>query len=157
MRNEENRVMRDDIIISEPKNGWVSIKIKEFESEASYLVDIPFDWLRSCLAAFETRTPVSLFIDEEGSECFITSYYDVTHIVIDRDEETELITYRDIDFFDITDALIYYIGKYFDQWAEWDPYHDSDEEISQRKILLKKLISDVEEAMRPEKERYNKK
>ena len=60
-------------MLSEPQNGWNTVKIKDFEAVASYLVDIPFDWLNSCLNGLKTRTPISLFIDEEGSECFIVS------------------------------------------------------------------------------------
>lgn len=73
-------------MLSEPLNGWTTVKIKDFEAVAGYLVDIPFDWLNSCLNGLKTRTPISLFIDEEGSECFIVSYYDVTHIISDNDD-----------------------------------------------------------------------
>ena len=38
-------------MLSKPKNGWTTVQIKDFEAIASYLVDIPFDWL--CWSPYE--------------------------------------------------------------------------------------------------------
>lgn len=88
-------------MLSKPVNGWTTVSIKDFQAEASYLVDIPFEWLNACLNGFKYKIPISLFIDEEGSECFITTYYDVTHIITDRADEVSCSTYRDIDFMEL--------------------------------------------------------
>lgn len=74
-------------MLLKPVNGWTTVSIKDFQAEASYLVDIPFQWLNAFLSGFRYKIPVSLFIDEEGSECFITTYYDGTYIITDRDDE----------------------------------------------------------------------
>lgn len=52
-------------MLSKPKDGWTTVKIGEFESEASYLVDIPFNWLNACLTGLTNKVPITLFIDEE--------------------------------------------------------------------------------------------
>lgn len=148
---EENKVL-----LSKPDSGWSEIKIRDFEAVASYLVDIPFEWLSICLYGLKNRVPISFFIDEEGSECFIISYYDVTHIVVDRDDEVECHTYRDIDFMDITKCLIEDIREYYDDWTCWSPYEDAEEEIAERKIRLNSLISEVENELNNEVRRCKK-
>ena len=142
-------------MLSEPHNGWTTVRIKEFETAASYLVDIPFDWLNSCLYGLKNRTPISLFIDEEGSECFIVSYYEVTHIISDNDD-VQCYTYRDIDFMDITYCILHDIREYFDKWICWSPYEDSEEEVAVRKERLKDLITEVECELEKEANRCNK-
>lgn len=143
-------------MLSKPVNGWTTVSIKDFQTEASYLVDIPFEWLNTCLNGFKYKIPISLFIDEEGRECFIITYYDVTHIITDRDDEVACSTYRDIDFMDITDMLLNDIRKYFENWIVWSPYEDAETDFQRRRIELSKLIEEVENALKTEKERCHK-
>lgn len=144
-------------MLSKPKNGWTTVSIGEFEAEAGYLVDIPFDWLNACLTGLRNKVPITLFINEEGSEEFIVSYYEVTHIVIDRDEKPECMTYRNIDFMDIARAVIEDMKLYFEDWVHWSPYEETDEEWEKRQIELKALILETEKALKNEAERCNKK
>lgn len=143
-------------MLSKPKNGWSTVSIGEFEAEASYLVDIPYDWLNACLTGLSSKVPVTLFINEEGSEEFIVSYYEVTHIIIDQGSESECITYRDIDFMDIAKAVIEDIKLYLEDWVEWSPYEDTEEKWEKRRIELKELILKTENALNKEAERCNK-
>ena len=143
-------------MLSKPKDGWTTVKIGEFESEASYLVDIPFDWLNVCLTGLTNKVPITLFIDEEGSEAFIVSYYDVTHVIIDRDDVSECITYRNIDFMDITKAIIEDIKLSFEDWVQWSPYEDAEEDYKKRKMQLKSLVLEVEKVLEKEVVRCHK-
>ena len=143
-------------MLSKPKDGWTTVSIEDFESEASYLVDIPFDWLNACLTGMVNKVPITLFIDEEGSEVFIVSYYDVTHVIVDRADLPESITYRNIDFMDITNGIIEDIKLYFEDWVRWSPYEDTEEECKIRSVHLKKLIKETEKALKKEAERCNK-
>ena len=142
-------------MLSKPKNGWTTVQIKDFEVIASYLVDIPFDWLYSCLNGLKNRTPICLFIDEEGAESYIVSYYDVTHVIYDGDE-VERYTFRDIDFMDITHYILEDIKRFYDDWLSWSPYEDSEEDIIVRNEKLKRLIDEVEYELEKEAKRYNK-
>lgn len=143
-------------MLSKPVNGWTTVSIKDFEAEASYLVDIPFEWLNACLNGFKYKIPISLFIDEEGSECFITTFYGVTHIITDRDDEVLCRTYRDIDFMHITEMLLNDIKEYFEDWIVWCPYEDTEADFQRRRIELSKLIEETENVMKYEKDRYYK-
>lgn len=143
-------------MLSKPKNGWTTVSIGEFESEASYLVDIPFVWLNACLTGMSKKVPITLYIDEEGSEAFIVSYYDVTHIIVDRDESPEHILYRNIDFLDVTHALVEDIKRYFNDWVEWSPYEDTEADYKKRKLQLKTLVLETEKVLGKEVERCHK-
>ncbi|MBD5136925.1 MAG: hypothetical protein HDT39_13310 [Lachnospiraceae bacterium] len=143
-------------MLSKPDSGWSTVSIGEFEAEAGYLVDIPFDWLNACLLGLKKQIPITLFIDEEGSEEYIVSYYDVTHIIIDRGEQPQYITYRSIDFMDITKAVIEDIKLYFEDWVRWSPYEDTEKDWNKRRTTLKELILETESALAKEAERCNK-
>lgn len=152
-------------MLSKPHHGWTTITLKDFTAEAGYLDDIPFDWLLSCKNAFNNDynnphyLPIALHINEEPDECMIVSYYDYTHIIIERGNNptnTRCITYDDIDFMDITNMLLHDIREYFDDWVKWSPYEDTEEDHARRRIELKKLLNEVEEALQPETIRYKK-
>lgn len=140
-------------MLAKPKAGWTTVTIGEFEAEASYLVDIPFEWLKGCLIGLKEKIPITLFIDEEGSEEYIVSYYEGTHIIIDRDDQPQCMTYRNIDFMDITKSVIDDIRLYFEDWVQWSPYED----WKKRKVELKELILETEKTLMKEVERCNKK
>ena len=139
-------------MLSKPKNGWTTVTIKDFEAEASYLVDIPFDWLKTCLHGLQNRTPVALFIEEEGSECYITSYYEATYIVAHRRDGVACHDYPLVSFIDIAASLVEDIKKFFDDWVHWYPYEDSDADIQRRESELRELIQTVEDALEQTKE-----
>ena len=65
-------------------------------------------------------------------------------------------TYRDIDFMDITDMLLNDIRKYFENWIVWNPYEDAETDFQRRRIELSKLIEEVENVLKTEKERCHK-
>lgn len=94
--------------------------------------------------------------DEEGSEEYIVSYYDVIHIIIDRGEQPQYITYRSIDFMDITKAVIEDIKLYFEDLVRWSPYEDTEKDWNKRRTELKELILETESALAKEAERCNK-
>lgn len=104
----------------------------------------------------ENRLPITLFIDEEGSEEYITSYYDVTHIIVDRDDEIQCLTYRKYDFMDLTADLICDIRKYFEDWVGWSPYEEEEEAEGKREKRLRDLIAETEFALEQEMERCHK-
>lgn len=143
-------------MLAKPQNGWSSISLFDFQAEASYLVDIPFEWLQTCKYGIENRLPITLFIDEEGSEEYITSYYDVTHIIVDRDDEIQCLTYRKYDFMDLTADIICDIRKYFEDWVRWSPYEDEKETEGKREKRLRDLIAETELALEKEMERCHK-
>ncbi len=133
-------------MLSKPKYGWTTITIEDWQTEASYLFDVPFEWLRACLNAMEYNIPICLFVDEEGSCCYINSYYNNTYIIIERDETT-LHNCRNTDFFDLTYSLITDIKHHFEDWVKWYPYEESEDDFIRRKKELKRLIDKTENSL----------
>lgn len=78
-----------------PKNGWVDINIGDYTINGSYLTDIPMNFLDALISSLKSNLPVSIFIDEEGSENIICAYYDEVYIIIKNDYDN--VEYKKID------------------------------------------------------------
>ena len=65
-------------MFGKPIHGWTAIDIGEYHGNGSYLTDIPFDFLDAAIHSLENNVPFTLFVDEEGCESYITSYYYAT-------------------------------------------------------------------------------
>ena len=118
----------------------------DIEADASYLVDIPFEWLKSCLFAIQNKTPLALFIDEEGSEVCIHSYYTVTYVIVNRDDEVQCHK-LEYDFRDLTFELVKDIRAYYDDWIQWCPYETEEADYKRRRKELNELLFKTEAAL----------
>ena len=58
-------------MFSKPEAGWIDINIGNYEISASYLTDIPMDFLNSLINSLENNLPFSVFIDEEETDEFL--------------------------------------------------------------------------------------
>lgn len=110
-------------MLSKPEGGWSDFELGDFQTSVSYIEDVPFNWLRACLNGLKYNLPISFFIEEEGSNCILTSY-DNTYIIVEEDEdygneEAEIKTIRGIDSLDISYLLLLDIKEYFDDWVTW--------------------------------------
>jgi len=133
-------------MFGKPKAGWSTFKLFDIEAEASYLVDIPFEWLKACLFAIQNKIPVALFIDEEGSEVCIHSYYTITYLIVNRDDEIKCHK-LEYDFRDLTLELIKDIRAYYEEWVQWSPYETEEEDFERRRKELKELLLETENAL----------
>lgn len=144
-------------MLSKPHNGWVTITIESFQTEASYLVDIPFDWLRACMNGLKFNIPISLFIEEEVRCSYINSYYYITHIIIEDDEgSTTLQSHQKTDFLDITFMLINDINRYYEDWVKWYSFENSEKDFKRRRKELRQLIDKTEELLYIAAKKLNK-
>ncbi len=141
-------------MLSKPRYGWTTVSLEEFKTVASYLDDIPFSWLKSCLLSLKESIPTVFHIEEEGSKVFIVSYYGVTHVV--RANEV-CRTYTEIDFMDIARELIADIETYFEDWVQWSPYERTEEDWTNRRIALRKLLRETEDVLVQQMEKCHKK
>lgn len=133
-------------MLTRPNHGWSEATIGDFTASAGYLTDIPFEWLRACISSLKYNIPLSLFIDEEGSACFVVSYYDKTYAIIGDEDEPELKVINDISHFDITGMLISYIKAYFEDWVNWYAF-DKETENTDRRTELTELLREAEELL----------
>lgn len=128
-------------MFGKPKHGWVDIDIGEYRGHGSYLTDIPFDFLDAAIHSLENNAPFVLFIDEEGYESYITSYYNATFINRNR---YSLETYYILqDHKELIEDGVTDIERYLDDWAYFDCSADEIEEANKRKEELARLIKRV--------------
>lgn len=120
-------------MLSKPLNGWSTVTIGTFNVKASDLVDIPIDWLKACIFGIRENSTIALFLDEEGSECYIASYYGVTYVIVDRDE-VQIYSF-DIDYRELAKEILEDIKTYSKEWEEWNPFCDSMGKERRRQLL----------------------
>ena len=128
-------------MLGKPHGGWTEIKIGDFIGYGSYLTDIPVDCLNACIFALSNNSPLSFFVDEEGSEFIVTSYYNGTYIIKryeDSDEEEELFS-STLNFKDLATEILYDIEKYYEDWIKWLPYNEEYGSLSRKEVILSKV------------------
>lgn len=125
-------------MFSKPKNGWVNIKIEDYKINGSYLTDIPMNFLDSVISSLKSNLPISIFIDEEGSENIICAYYDEIYIIVKHDD----VEYKRIDmsFNLFRKNIINGIEMYLNEWINWN-MDDDVEELKNRENEFKEKLS----------------
>ena len=136
-------------IFSMPKDGWVNINIEGYEYVigASYLTDVPMDFLNAIIAHLNYGIPFSVFLDEEGSEDLISLTGNL--LVISLLQETKVISCKTINIDNTTfiREVLLGIEEYFDSWVGWFGWFlDNDEEMMKnRAIQLKEKLDEAKE------------
>lgn len=135
-------------MITNLKNGWCRVKIGDFEGEAGYLTDIPFNCLTAFIQYFDRSSnmnSVSVYFDEEGTEFYTVFDYYNTYIIIDREDKPELKCI-DICIKQLSKELIEDLERDFDAWVNWECYDEPEEgraeELRLGIIKLKKLVEE---------------
>lgn len=131
-------------LFSKPKDGWVDINIKGYEYVigASYLTDVPMDFLNAIIAHFKYGTPISVYVDEEGSEDIICLTENL--LVISLLQETKVVSCKaiNVDNAAFIREVLSGIEEYFDSWVNW--FLDDDEEMMKnRTIELKRKLDEA--------------
>lgn len=130
-------------MFGKPTHGWVNIDIGEYHGHGSYLTDIHYDFLDAAVHAFRHNVPFVMYIDEEGCDTFITSYYSETFVnrVTDKVE-----TYHsNVGFQELIDTGVSDIEQYLEDWAMYWGYDDDDDEeiIRDRVTSMKSMIAEI--------------
>ena len=133
-------------LLSKPKDGWAHINIESYEYVigASYLTDVPMDFLNTIIAHFRYGTPISIYVDEEGCEDIICLTGDI--LVISLLQQTKVVNCKaiNVDGKAFIREVLFGIEKYFDSWVNW--FLDDDEEMMKnRTIELKAKLDEAKE------------
>lgn len=135
-------------MLSKPEHGWSTVSFEDFEAPVSYLVDVPFDWLRTCINGLKYNTPIALHIDEEGIDDLITSYWFGTYVIVqDWDDKETLHTYEEINYIDIAYMLYQDVKLYFEDWVHWSPFEDRPDDIIRRRKELQQLLDEIKQLL----------
>ena len=133
-------------MFSKPEAGWVDINIGNYEISASYLTDIPMDFLNSLINNLENNLPFSVFIDEEGIENILCAYYDGIFIIIKNGNNVE---YKkiDMDFNTFRADIVKDIEIYLNDWIDWN-MEDDPQILKSREIELRNKLSIAKEKLK---------
>lgn len=132
----------------EPKDrGWLILKLNDYAAQASYLDDVPIDWLKSIHFSIANHLPLTLRLDEEGSEVFIVSYNDT--VILDNREDIEKHTiYKNYEIEDLSCKklsryIVDCIKENLDYFVTWLPESDhyNEEDRMKRKNYLLYLLN----------------
>lgn len=130
-------------MLSKPDAGWTDVTMELFSGRASYVTDVPIDFLDAFINLYETGNGI-ITCDEEGSEFIIilSGYCYVTYVIADREE---LSLYRiETKIKDLANELIADISKHLDEWVKWLPNTDEDmneNDIKERRrLILSKIM-----------------
>ena len=113
-------------MFSRAKGGWVDINIGGYTINGSYLTDIPMDFLDSLISSLKSNLPISIFIDEEGTENIICAYFNEVYIIVKNGDDVE---YKklDMDFNLFRKDIINGIEMNLNEWINWNM--DEDVEV----------------------------
>lgn len=132
-------------MISNPKHGWCSFKLGEFEGTPSYLTDVPLDLLGAFIDLHTKGSGVAWF-DEEGTEFSLVLTPYSLFIIEERNEKPILHDFSEMNIKDLEKELIEDIESDLCGWANFITDDDLEEikahrdEIRQKIAILKQYM-----------------
>ena len=128
-------------------HGWCNLNIGGFTGRASYLTDVPFDFLDAFENYINYSSVPVIFCDEEGSEFRLVIEKLCIYIIIEREEEPKIMII-DIKRKDFITGILSDIEEQLDGLVNDFSYEDLDETtILQRKIDALTKIKYIKEHM----------
>ena len=125
-------------MISEPKHGWSTFKLGDFEGTPSYLTDVPLDLLDAFLDYHYKGIGMAWF-DEEGTEFTLVINPYSLFIIAERDENTTLYDFSELNVGDLEKELIEDIEKNLNGWSEFLTTDDREEMMQHRNDIRQRI------------------
>ena len=135
-------------MLNQPRDGWAWVELGNFKGITSYIDDVPFIWLRSCLQALKDDTPLALHVNGEVAHSYLVITSSGSYAILAGGEGEEFMAMKGAYLPDVARELVGDIRAHFEDWVEW--YADEDEEILARRwvgleALLKAVEAELEE------------
>ena len=126
--------------------GWCDVVFKddksEFRGSASYLEDVPFDFLFAFSDYIDTKRMPIIECDEEGSEFIIISTEYDTYVISERDETR---TYKfDMRRKEFMKVVVEDIKEQIDMAVDFVYSDYTEDERMRRKKEMLKIINKIE-------------
>ena len=132
-------------MLAKPSAGWCRLTLGDFTASASYLTDIPFEWLRACINGLRYQIPAAFYMDGEGVEYYIVSDMFSTHIITMHNGSA--LTRLNVGLEDFSRSLVKDIRDYLDNWLWWCDRPLNDEQLARRKAMLLDLLAEAEKCL----------
>lgn len=130
-------------MLSKPFAGWTSFSVKDFSFTASYLTDVPNDFVKALCIALRDDISTMVVLDGEGEgdcEIMFNTYHDTVsavHFVPGSDIKVETV-FWDMDILMCAKEFVRDIEEHYADWRNWG-YDDEPCEIDLNE--LKELIN----------------
>ena len=124
------KMVSKTLILSEPKYGWCTFKLKSdegvFHAGLSYLTDVMYDTLKMCLTYLQTGAAAAMYDREsEGTFLFVMSDYDV--YVLDENLESGMFHFENLKATDICQNILDSYCSCPVAWINFANMEDQDE------------------------------
>jgi len=111
-------------MLSKPKNGFTKLTIQDFEFKASYLTDVPNDFLNAFIVSLRDDISTSIILDDKANgECIVifNTYKNSIHVVHDDAYclDKNCITFWDIDICSLAKEFVKDIEENKSDWNWW--------------------------------------
>lgn len=128
-------------MIHNPKYGWATIKIGDFEDRCSYVQNVPVQLLKALDHSVRTYETSVVSIDAEGYEYIIVFDQFNTHIIME-DAEVDRYSLKTINigYRELARELIEDIRRDLKEWARWMDYGmmpENEQEERARELVSK--------------------
>lgn len=134
-------------LFSKPEGGWVNINIGDHVIDASYLTDVPMDFLNALISGLKNGIPICVYLDEEGREDILTVIGEMLTISVMEDETQKDFKSIRIEFNAFVREIILGIEEYFDDWVKWF-MNDDEEKLKLREKVLQAKLNEAKEIAR---------
>ena len=133
-------------MISNPKHGWCSFNMGNFEGNPSYLTDVPLDLLDAFINYFKIGYGVVVFDEEGTSFTLVLEKYNSNIFIIEEREERLLHIFDDLVVKNLVEELVDDVENDIDKWSDFitsdnvEDIQHHKEDLIQRLGTLKKLF-----------------
>ena len=138
-------------MISNPKHGWCSFKLRTFKGTPSYLTDVPVDLLNAFIDLYTKGCGVAWFDEEDTEFTLVITPYSL--FIIEERGKPVLHDFSEMKIENLIKELIEDLERDLNGWSEFITNDDHDEilqhrnEIRQKITILKTLkkMNEIEE------------
>lgn len=134
-----NILRGSDSMITNPKHGWCSFKLGDFQGSPSYLTDVAVDLLDAFIDYYVKGYGVAVF-DEEGSFfTLVLTRYNWGIFLIEEKDCATLHDFSDMNVDDLSKELVNDIEHDLNGWYDFLLFSDENETERYQDELDRKL------------------
>jgi len=129
-------------MLTKPEHGWTNLQINDFSERASYMTNIPNEFLDAFISALQNSTPAVVFFDAEGWGFHLVASYYCSYIIVDKDDAKLFTVSKNIHA--LAKELYDDINNNLDDWTNWYlDESDTEEERKEYRMVLEDKLNQL--------------
>jgi CO dehydrogenase/acetyl-CoA synthase epsilon subunit len=126
-------------MLTKPKHGWVTLQIGDLEFTASYLTDVPQDFIDAFVDILKNNKTVFFHLDGESKGDLLIILGRIYFYAIECNKN-KLYDLNDINIYKLMKEFIKDMEINQDEWKNWTFEENKDYNLTDLKELLKDRI-----------------